>query len=179
MRDDFLYLSGLIDEFFRGVKVGRALSIIEDQGITGWETWFQVEFAYFLSSHDSDPEWYREWPVELDRRMEKNRYFCRPDFILRKKGWRKESYVALEMKQHPEPTVCISNMIKDVEKLYKAKTSSLDIRTFWVLGVHKRKDKTELREIILSKLNKASIEIDEKLLITKFIANSNYSYTIF
>ncbi|MDL0433993.1 hypothetical protein QPM17_22895 [Marinobacter sp. TBZ242] len=95
MSQDFDYLTELTEDFFRQRRVGRSLRIIEESEITGWEVWFQVEFAHFLSQHLTEPEWWREWSLDYDRRMEKGRTFCRPDFIIRKKGWRQESYAAL------------------------------------------------------------------------------------
>ena len=86
MNADFLYLGELVEEFFHQRRVGKAFSIIENNGITGREVWFQVEFASFLSQHSTEPEWWREWPVEFDGRIEKEHLFCRPDFIIRKKA---------------------------------------------------------------------------------------------
>ncbi len=45
MNADFLYLGSLVEEYFHQRRIGKALSIIENQRITGWEVWFQVEFA--------------------------------------------------------------------------------------------------------------------------------------
>lgn len=179
MNTDFEYLSSLVESFFSQRRIGRSLAIIEDHEITGWEVWFQIEFANFLSQHDSLPEWWREWPVKLDRRKEKGRTFCRPDFIIRKKGWRQESYAALEVKQHPDAAACFANMRKDIEKISKVKVSSLDIRTFWVLGIHKRKPKAELRELILSSFESAGMDPPDTNLTIRFIPGSNYAYSMF
>ncbi|SFX31140.1 hypothetical protein [Marinospirillum alkaliphilum] len=179
MSADFEYLSELTEDFFRQRRVGRSLAIIEDQAITGWEVWFQIEFANFLSQHESLPEWWREWPVELDRRKEKGQTFCRPDFIIRKKGWRKESYAALEVKQHPDAAACFSNMMKDIKKISKVRVSSLDIRTSWVLGIHKRKSKTELQNLILSRFKSAGMEPPSDNLLIRYISGSNFAYSMF
>lgn len=179
MKSDFQYLADLMEDFFNQRRVGRSLSIIEEQEITGWEVWFQVEFANFLSQHGSDPEWWREWPVEFDQRKEKERIFCRPDFIIRKKGWRKESYVALEVKQHPEAGACFSNMMKDIEKISKVRESSLNIRTYWVLGIHRRKPKAELRSLIASRFEAVGMEPPDGDLVIKYIPGSNYAYSMF
>jgi hypothetical protein len=176
---DFEYLAELLEDFFRQRRVGRALSIIEDQDITGWEVWFQIEFANFLSQHDSLPEWWREWPVELDRRKEKASTFCRPDFIVRKKGWRKESYAALEVKQHPDAGACFSNMMRDITKISKVRVSALDIRSFWVLGIHRRRPKAELRDLILSRFESAGMDPPGADVIIRFIPGSNYAYSMF
>ncbi|MEI7868943.1 MAG: hypothetical protein WCI11_13720 [Candidatus Methylumidiphilus sp.] len=179
MNGDFVYLGTLVEEYFRQQRVGKALSIIEDQEITGWEVWFQVEFASFLSQHPSEPEWWREWPVEFDGRIEKEHLFCRPDFIIRKKGWRKYSYAALEVKQHPEAGICFSNLMKDIKKVAKVKASALDIRTFWVLAIHHRKPKPELRELIISRFDAAGMPPPDDHMLIRHILGCNYSYSMF
>lgn len=172
-------MTELIEEFFRQRRVGRSLSIIEEQNITGWEIWFQVEFANFLSQHHSMPEWWREYAVEFDRRREKMGVFCRPDFIIRKKGWRTDAYAALEVKQHPEASVCFSNMMKDITKIAKIRASSLDLRSFWVLGIHLRKPKAELFNMIESRHEAAGLQLYADNVLIKYIPNSKYAFSIF
>lgn len=179
MSQDFDYVAELAEGFFRQRRVGRSLQLIEECKMTGWEAWFQVEFALFLSQHESQPEWWREWSVDYDHRMEKEGNFCRPDFIIRKKGWRKESYAALELKQHPDAGTCFSNMMKDVQKISKVKASSLDIRSFWVLGIHKRRTKGELRELIMSRFKIADMNPPEGNVLVRYIPGSNYAYSMF
>lgn len=179
MKRDFHYIADLLEGFFKQRKIGKALRIIEESDITGWEVWFQIEFSYYLSQHESFPEWWREWPVEFDRRREKEKIFCRPDFIIRKKGWRQDAYAALEVKQHPEAAVCFSNMMKDIEKIAKIKSSSLDVRSFWVLGIHRKKSKSELRSMVVSRFEAAGLDYSEESTLIKYIPNSNYAYTIF
>lgn len=172
-------MAELTEEFFRQRRVSRSLCIIAEQEITGWEVWFQIEFANFLSQHHSEPEWWREWPVEFDRRREKTRIFCRPDFIIRKKGWRKDMYAVLEVKQHPEAGVCFSNMMKDIEKIAKIRASSLDLRSFWVLGIHLRKPKAELFKMIESRFGAAGLKFHVDDVLIKYIPNSRYAFSMF
>ncbi|MBU0501146.1 MAG: hypothetical protein KJ558_03715 [Gammaproteobacteria bacterium] len=179
MSGDFQYLVKLTDDFFRQRRVGKSLGIIEEQKITGWEIWFQIEFANFLSQHESSPEWWREWPVEFDRRTEKERTFCRPDFIIRKKGWRKESFAALEVKQNPDPGLCFSYMMKDIKKISKVRRSALDLRTFWVLGVHRRKHKADLHALIDLRFTDAGMEPPYENVVIKYIPNSNFAFSMF
>ncbi len=179
MQKDFEYLSGLIGDFFDQPRIGRTFNIIEENEITGWEVWFQIEFAHFLSQHDSSPEWWREHTLKYDRRIEKIRNSCRPDFIIRKKGWKTDSYVALEIKQHPNAKACVNNMFKDIEKIFKIKDSELDTRSFWVLGVHERTPKNDLRKYVAKSFEEGNLEFSEKLFLTKYIPKTNLSYTIF
>lgn len=178
MKNDFEYVFGLVHQFFHQARIGKSLSIIDEKGITGWETWFQVEFAYFLSQHEEQPEWWRECTLDYDRRSEKEKFQCRPDFIIRKKGWRLESYVALEVKQHPSPAMCYTNMMKDLEKISKVRVSSLDIRDYFVLGIHEKYKKGELRELIDTRFQENNLEPPSDLAV-RHIPRCNYSYSMF
>lgn len=178
MRKDFEYLSGLVGDFFKQSRIGRSLNIIEENEITGWEVWFQIEFAHFLSQHDTSPEWLREHTLKFDRRMEKLRTSCRPDFIIRKKGWKIDSFVALEIKQHPNAKTCVNNMFKDIEKIFKVKDSELDTRSFWVLGVHKT-PKEDLSKYISECFDAGKLEFSQKLLVTNNISKTGFSYSLF
>jgi len=66
MKPDFEYIKNLIVEFTALENIQVALNIIDDQLITGWETWFQIEFARFLTIHESEPIWGRELKLEFD-----------------------------------------------------------------------------------------------------------------
>lgn len=98
------------------------------------------------------------------------------DFIIRKKGFKKDRYIVLEFKQNPAPKSCFSNMIKDVEKLLRAKSSSLDIRSFWVVGIHLKSEMTKaaIRDCISDKT-----DMDKDSILTTFIPNTEYAFTIF
>ena len=79
--------------------------------------------------------------MEYDYRKVKDRSLLRPDFIIRKKGWRLDSFIALEFKQHPDAGACINNMLSDVEKVSRARESEIDIRSMWALGITDRASK--------------------------------------
>jgi len=179
MRRDFNYLHTLVSAFFSKRHIQKGLNIIRTSEISGWEGWLQVEFAYFLSEHDSGPEWWREWPVEYDYRKEKDRWFLRPDFIIRKKGWKTESYVALELKQHPEAGSCLNNMMADVAKVSKARKSELDIRSFWVLGVTEKEPKNEIRHKMFTRAQEKEVELIDDCVAIRFIPNTEYAYMLF
>ncbi len=179
MQRDFDFLKGLIADFFAKTNLQRGLQIINEQGITGWEVWLQVEFAYFLSQHEAEAEWWRETIIAFDGRKESEKMYFKPDFLLRKKGWRKESYAALEMKQHPDAASCINNLLKDIVKVSKIKKSELDLRTYWALGVFLRDNKSELKDKLFEKALIAGVEIHESMLDIKYIKNTNYAYIIF
>ncbi|KAA8996733.1 hypothetical protein FJU30_21275 [Affinibrenneria salicis] len=90
---DFDYLTTLLSDFFSQKEIRKRLSIIDEAGITGWEVWLQIEFASFIAQQNNI--WSREEILEFDFRKRPEKYFFRPDFLLRKKGWILETYSAL------------------------------------------------------------------------------------
>lgn len=179
MSAEFDYLAELADSFFSLRHTQKSLSLIHNHGITGWEIWLQVEFAHFLSMHESSPEWWREETLDYDRRMEKEKSFLRPDFLIRKKGWKRESYFALELKQHPVATTCISNMVKDMRRIEKLRRSSIDLRAYWLLGIYFRESKTQLADAIADALASCDYQYDSSRVVNKFVRNTPYGYCIF
>lgn len=179
-KNDFIFTLSLFEEFFSQKKIQNSLQTINKTNITGWEIWFQVEFATFLENkHNAISEWYREWEYPLDKRKSlKNKMFI--DFLVRQKYAKKDSYIALELKQNISAKTCITNMIKDVNKVTAIRKSSSDIRSFWNIGIYKRisdnhyQDKEKIEKIILSKFN-----TEESFIESKYIKNTNFAYTIF
>ena len=175
MQTDFNYISELVDEFFSSDHIQNRFSIINNYDISGWEVWLQIEFSHFLGTHLSQPEWHRELPIEYDKRKEKYKTFFKPDFIIRKKGWRIDTYSAIEIKQHPNAASCIKNMIKDIDKVSKMRTSQLDMRTLWVLGIFKADKEEDLEEMVTEHID------DDYLgyLTTDFIGDTGFAYVMF
>lgn len=176
---DFQYISELVEGFFAQRHIHRALNLIYEQEISGWEIWWQVEFATFLSMQESEPEWYREEAIDFDRRMEKGKSFARADFVIRKKRWKQDAYIALELKQHPVYSNCIRNMMNDVAKVEKLKNSYLDIRSFWVLGVFKRESKSHVKEVVSACLEDSGYEFNGSIFLNKVIPKTPYAYCLF
>ena len=176
---DFQYISELVESFFSQAHIQRALNLIYEQEISGWEIWWQIEFANFLSMHKTEPEWYREEAIDFDMRMEKGKSFARADFVIRKKGCKQDAYIALELKQHPVYSNCIRNMMKDIIKFEKLKKSHLEIRSFWVLGVFNREKKQYVKEFVSARLEEADYEFHRSIFLNKFIPNTHYAYCIF
>ncbi len=132
---DFQHLNTLLNTFFSQKNIQQKLNIIHDYEITGWEIWLQVEFANMLSN--TDHLYWREQALEFDYRQNKGKYYFRPDFLLRKKGWAQERYMAIEFKQNPNPTACVKNMAGDLKKIGQMRKSELDLRSVWAVGITK------------------------------------------
>ncbi len=182
MNSDFEYLFNLVSTFFSRKRIQKQLDILNEYEISGWEIWLQIEFAYFLSEQNPTIEWWREQLLEYDYRMEKEKCFLKPDFLIRKSGWKKETYIALELKQHSIAGSCINNMMSDVKKIYKVRQSELDIRNFWVLGITKMEEIQEKKELlskILKSANNNDIRLNEKCIEIHRIHNTSYAYMLF
>lgn len=176
--DDYNFSLSLLDKFFSQKKIQNSLKRFSEKNITGWEIWIQIEFAAFLSSNYGDQiEWYREHSLLPDGRKDKERIRMAADFVFRRKGYKLDCYNVLEFKQHLSPKTCLANMYKDVEKIDKVKSSSIDMRSFWVIGLHdkSRMSKSEIKSYILKNFD----DVVEKYILTKYIYNTPYAYTIF
>lgn len=176
---DFEYVSELLAKFFKQRSLQSAFKVIAAQDITGWEIWFQVEFARFLTEHESEPEWSREYPFEFDYRMERERAFLRPDFIIRKKHWAADRYLALEIKQHQQLGNCIANMISDLKKVAKIRKSEIDLRSYWALGIFQTDDGIDLPELIESKMSGTALSYYQSRTAINHIPGTIYSYALF
>lgn len=179
MDQDFEYIAQLVAEFFSQVRTRRSLSLIAEQEMTGWEVWLQIEFSYFLTNHDTQPEWWREEMLDYDKKLEDKKRFLRPDFIIRKKGWKRDSYVAIEFKQHVNAANCIANMQKDMHRVERMDHSNFSLRSYWVLGVYHRLPKPEIRSLIISALQAHEYDYDQKLVRNVVIPQTPYGYCIF
>lgn len=175
--DDYEYSIQLLDNFFSLRKIQRSLTLISDEKITGWEIWLQIEFATYISSaYEDEIKWHREFTILPDGRKEKNRKRFTADFVFRRKGHKLDCYNVIEFKQHPSPKTCFRNMHKDILKIAKAKESSIDMRSFWVVGVHHKSimSKPEIKEYLDNKFG-----INREYIYTKYIPNTSFAYTIF
>lgn len=177
LEKDFEFVKNIKGEFFSQRKIQHSLSVIKNNEISAWELWWQVEFATFLSQHKGGHEWYREQHIDLDRRKAKEKSKLVADFIIRPKNHALEKFILLELKQNRSLTTCITNMVKDVHKIDKAKASSLSQRSFWCVGVHPKDSKKKVKEMVISAAEKNNIGIHG--VYTKFIPFTEFAFTIF
>lgn len=143
---DFDPLCTLLHPFFIREDIRQKLNIIDQNNITGWEVWLQIEFSSLLVS--TGHEWWREQTLNADLRKNPVRNSLRTDFLLRKKGWTLDSYIALEIKQNNDPTSCVRNMVLDLEKSARIKASEIDLRSFWTLGITRTIERERLEALI-------------------------------
>jgi len=170
---DLDFVIKLFDGFFSQKRIQKRLDVIDNRHITGWEIWFQIEFATYLDmKEESISEWYREYPYSTDKRKtSQKKMFI--DFLVRQKYAKKDSFVALELKQNISGKKCVNNMIKDINKVISMRKSESDIRSFWNVGVYlEHIDEDEIKNILEPYINNKYMKI-------KQIKNTNFSYIIF
>lgn len=173
---DLEFLASLADDFFSQRSIRKTLSVINEEEISGWEKWLQVEFASFVHDHQDIKAWGRETPYSTDKRITKARERCAVDFILHQKY--KQSHLALELKQIDSIARCTQAMIKDIQKMLTIRQSEFDIRSVWCLGVHIDEGPAKPLMEIKYYAEKLDFDFDEKLFATKSIGKTGYAYTI-
>lgn len=130
-KGDFEYLLNLAQDFFKKKDIVSKLQIIgdEDNEISGWETWLQIEFYIYLASkRDLVKNVVREYQYDLDQRtkyvQQTRKIYCAIDIEIEKKNAKaNERWIPLELKQAKIDRVCIKNMLSDCDKYNSIKRS--------------------------------------------------------
>ncbi|QFR49790.1 hypothetical protein FJR48_08620 [Sulfurimonas lithotrophica] len=179
MIKDFKFIISIMDGFVKQTSIQNKLNVIDECYITGWEIWFQIELASYLDNHYNVSEWYREEQYYMDKRKSKYKSKMAVDFLVRQKNTKKDSYIAVELKQHSSTETCIAKMIDDIIKVDSAKQSCTQFRSFWNIGIHKRENsKQVVKEKIQKKVKQKNILMHEYIEV-RWIPNTNFAYTIF
>ena len=61
----------------------------------------------------------------------------------------------------------------------KIRGSEFDIRSVWCLGVHNATDADEVLRMVVHQAGNLQVEINPKLVVTRAIGKTGYSYTLF
>jgi hypothetical protein len=179
---DFEFICNLSSDFFKKTKIQNALNIIankkgkKNKEITGWETWWQIEFASFLETYDKITEWNREVRVEIDKKTTKKRSNMIVDFEIRKKH--SQHKIFLELKQHSSPTTCVNNMMLDADKVWAGKPKDTIYNSFFCIGIHKGHHKKDVIKEVKDKVDKAYLDMHFGV-FTKKIPKTDLHCTIF
>jgi hypothetical protein len=96
---DFWFTVDLLAQFFSRKRIQTTLAGIWDTGVTGWEKWWQIEFAMFLSEHDDIAEWNMEEEFHTDLRTGTAKDYMAIDICFRRKGLAANHYIFLELKE--------------------------------------------------------------------------------
>jgi len=125
--NDLDKIADVLLQFFKIKRISDSLALIKEFGVSGWEKWWQVELALFLSqSGDMIAEWDMEHPFDTDRRSRLAQNRMTLDIGFRLTRHVKESWYFVELKQADEYRVCINRMCKDADKVLSARKHSVD-----------------------------------------------------
>jgi hypothetical protein len=177
---DYEFTWGVLTDFFSQKGIRRALDGIYRCEATGWEKWWQIELALYLSEHEDIGDWNMEERFFTDLRRPVEKDSIAVDFGIRRKGCSKDSMIYLELKQDADWMRCIENMLRDAKKVFTAQSRSHEgsaVRSFFVAGIYPSETKKDVHDYIEKRLDELEMEWD--LIDTKFIADTPYSFTMF
>ena len=181
---DFLFTRDHISQFFDRGAVRSALDLISEVGITGWEKWWQVEFATWLAENDGIGDWVMEEKFLTDLRRNGKKDSVAIDIGFRLKGFSTKEMLFVELKQNPNWQQCIKNMLLDIEKVGSAQTYSVEnkfmIRNFFVVGVYPTGNTTkkDVHDYIQNRADELEISVEREHIFTKFIQGTLFSVTM-
>ncbi len=180
--DGLEYTYRLFEDFFSRKRIQRSFAMIDEVNVSGWEKWWQIEFALFLSDDDDIAEWDMEVEFHTDLRKEKKKNYIAIDVSFRPKGLAKDKFIFLELKQNKDYVTCLRNMLLDAEKVFNSHSKSLDgvkIRDFFVVGMYPSVEKKKITDCLMEIQKDYDVEVEKTEIKTKFIPNTDYSFTIF
>ena len=163
--DDLGKIGNLLLDFFEEERIHRTLDTIHQSEASGWEKWWQIEFAIWLDNNDDQiAEWDMEHSFQTDKRTRLAQDRMALDIGFRLKRHEKDDWYFVELKQAVDYRRCIDNMCKDAEKVYSAKilsTSGLSIRYIACAGLfHAVEDRDEVIHYAADTLADRGIEVD-------------------
>jgi len=162
--DDLDKIADVLMKFFEDKRIVDALRKIEKFGVSGWEKWWQVELALFLShADDLIAEWDMEHNFDTDKRTRLSQNRMALDIGFRMKGMAKDQWYFLELKQADDYKTCIDRMVKDAEKVFSARSKSFDglgIRYIACAGVFRNAPEKLALDYAEKSLDQAKIDHD-------------------
>ena len=176
---DFEFTLAILDSFFAQKRIRTALAKIAETEVSGWEKWWQIELALFLSEHEDVAEWNMEEPFFIDRRHRTPQDSLAIDLCFRRKGQSSEKFIFLELKQDQDWKRCIANMMMDADKVSSAQTKSLlgaKIRSFFLAGIYFRMPKADIHDYIEEEAEYRQVEWE--IVESRFIADTPFSFTL-
>lgn len=177
---DFEFTWGVLTDFFSQKRIQSTLAAIDDTEVSGWEKWWQVELAIYLSDHADVGDWNMEERFFTDLRRSVEKDSIAVDLCFRRKKCSKDAMIFLELKQDADWKRCIDNMLRDAVKVSTSHGRSHEgsaIRSFFVAGIYPSEPKVEVHNYIERRLDE--LEIEWNVMNTKFIADTRYSFTMF
>ena len=106
---DFDFTFDVLAGFFGQTRIQRTLETIEDIGISGWEKWWQIELALYLSDHPEVSDWEMEESFYTDLRRQQKQNAIAVDLCFRRKKHSRDAMLVLELKQNQDWKKCIDS----------------------------------------------------------------------
>jgi len=179
--DELSFCIRILNSFFSQQKIAKVISMIDKNDFSGWEKWFQIELAYNLSTNSKIAAFNIEEKFSVRKNSSISQTKIRADVCLRPKGWKKNSWIFLELKQNHDYKKCIRAMIKDCDKMWAAKKRSIngiEVRYLCVVGVFKLVNGLKKKDVI-DYIDKIDPEIITDGYFIKKLKFSDYYLLVF
>lgn len=161
-------ISNILIEFFKTKRLKDSLTAFTDTGISGWEKWWQMELALYLSTHEQIAEWDMEHRFEVDHNAKLAQSKIALDVGFRLRNHRKDNWYFLELKQDNDYKKCINRMCTDAIKVFSAKnksTTDVSIRYIACAGIFLADAENHIFEFASSKLDEYEIDFHQMTLV--------------
>lgn len=111
-------LINAIHDFLKSERIKKALPVIKECHMTGWENWLQIEFGIYLQGHEIHKinRWDREFKIDYFSETSETKHII-PDFWVSDSDnyEDKNAYFLIEFKRNNSGNL-LSEMKKDVSK---------------------------------------------------------------
>lgn len=162
--DDLDKIAEVLLAFFDNKRIVEALNSVREFGVTGWEKWWQVELALYLShADDKIAEWDMEHPFDTDQRSRAAQGRMALDIGFRLKRQSKDHWYFVELKQADDYRQCIDQMCKDGGKVFSARRTSFDglsVKYIACAGVFLDAEEAEVKAYLDQACDQYDLEID-------------------
>jgi hypothetical protein len=162
--DDLDRIAEVLLGFFENKRIVEALNNVREFGVSGWEKWWQVELALYLShADDKIAEWDMEHPFDTDGRSRIAQGRMALDIGFRLKRQSKDAWYFVELKQADDYRQCIDRMCRDGVKVFAARRKSFDglsIKYIACAGVFLDAEEAEVEAYLDKACDQCDLEID-------------------
>ncbi len=147
-KDDREKIGALLLDFFGTKRNRNTLESMQYFGISGWEKWWQTEFALYLAQDEKQiDEWDMDHPFDVASRTGSAQERMAFDIGFRFKDRPSDEWYFLELRQDDNYRRCIDRMRNDAEKIFAGRKQSFDsirVRYVGCAGVFLTTDEDEV-----------------------------------
>ncbi|MBI4937874.1 MAG: hypothetical protein HY846_06600 [Nitrosomonadales bacterium] len=143
-------LIALLVNFFRTKRSRQSLKLLSESNVSGWEKWWQIEFAMYLSRSRLIDGWKLEHQAPPDPTLDAIKKHISFDVALQFKEHAHNEWFLLELKQSKDFRRCLCQMTEDMRKFITADMShikAISLRRIAYIGiVPGHEDNDEIKE---------------------------------